>query len=739
MRMKLFLTLAVALIALLPASSARAQATQQTGRTPESGATGNAALAEARKLVAAGDSASAVKLLRSATARDPDNGPLWFEYGALLSAQTRYAWRRGIMPPGAPQLIIAAESSLARATRLAPDSFHYAVAYARHLFGTNVSSMNRAMNVQQSVVRQLESSDSLAAAGSADHIGIMQWRRFETLIGRGAPTWNSFGNSERLNRQNLVRYVAENFRAPPVMYGLALYTDALDYFRYASATDPDNEMYFRHEMMVLAEGRRWNEMGNAAQQRMRERPAQPWPWLVFGLAEHRQGRMRAAQAAFDSGFARLPEADRERLQSIGRLLPIPRTKWYDSLSADGKKTLDELYWNTANPSLLLPTNPLLAEFRARVVYSEMRFTDDEKGIPGASSDKAAIYIRYGPPDAILEGIWNANQGSNIRFDYSQTWFYFKDVMTFAFGQNRGYGSAFQTSGSKTTFDSIAISRPASWSDLPMLGYRVDSIHTQVARFRGQGDSIDVALFSAFRPGALRRNAPMDTSVIQHGVFMVDALGRVVTKVTDTMKSNERDTMHVEPRTFVVRTTLQSSAVRIEALEPDLMQAARTVADISGFTTHGFGTSDLLIAEKVGPEVSQGNGRWTGYAIAPFIGGKVTRGTPIGLLWETYEPASRNGSGKLKVTIAIQKETEKGLVALGGRVIGGLREAVSGNRTFDRVGVAYEREFPSAPVVVDHIMVELGRLDPGRYRVTLTVTDLIGGQSVNRTQLFTIAP
>lgn len=39
----------------------------------------------------------------------------------LLSAWTRAHWRKGIMPGGVPQRIIAAESSLARAMHLAPE------------------------------------------------------------------------------------------------------------------------------------------------------------------------------------------------------------------------------------------------------------------------------------------------------------------------------------------------------------------------------------------------------------------------------------------------------------------------------------------------------------------------------------------------------------------------------------------------------------------------------------------
>jgi hypothetical protein len=38
-------------------------------------------------------------VLRDAAAADPANGPLWWEYGSLLAARTRFAWRRELMRP----------------------------------------------------------------------------------------------------------------------------------------------------------------------------------------------------------------------------------------------------------------------------------------------------------------------------------------------------------------------------------------------------------------------------------------------------------------------------------------------------------------------------------------------------------------------------------------------------------------------------------------------------------------
>jgi GWxTD domain-containing protein len=724
--------------AFLLAAQASAQTAPQTEKEKAIAAASAKSLADARALVAAGDSAAAVKLLLSAVQKDPNNGPLWFEYGSILSAQSRYAWRKVFMSGGAAQLITAAETSLARATRLSPDSADYMVAYGKHLWGTHTTDIGRASRLQQDAYAMRKADgDSVSGAVSADMLGMFMWRRFEPLIGRGTPLQID-GSMNFLSRRNLVQFIKENYRPPEKMFGLSLYEEALSYFREARTADPDVELYFRHEMMALAEYGRWNEMAAIAKRRAAERPGQPWPWLVLGLSQYHLNRKADASAALDSGFARLPDADRQRLSSISRLMPRGRDAWYDSLALPAKEQLQQLYWNTANPTMLLPGNVLHDEFRARAVFAELRFTDEDKPIPGTQTAKGEVYMRFGPPEIVMAGTI-VPRHIDPAFENMTSWVYVNELMIFTFGQNRLSGTSYQTTGSRVDFDSSKIDRPVAWTNLPVLRNRVDSVSAQVARFRAAGDSVDVAIFSGIRTGSLRRNAQNPTSSIKYGVFFVDALGRELTRRAETISSSESDTLALMQRNVFMRTTARASAARVEALEPDLMQAARAITDLSGFTTAGFGISDLLIASNVTAPGSTASARWTDYKIASLTGGLVKRSEPLALLWENYEPAANGGSGKLQVSIQVQRETDRGLVAMAGRVIGGLREAVGANRGSNKVGISYVREFPASPVVVDHLMVDLGRLEPGRYRVSLTVTDAIRNVTASRMQRFTIVP
>ena len=717
--------LSTALLAQAPSTEDK-----RTARDSARARASNDALALARTLARSGDTTTAVRILREATERDNQNGPLWYELGSLLSAKTRPHWRKGLMPNGIPSLIIAAETSLALAMRLSPDSVGYAVDYAKHLWSTNTTSLRMATRVQERAFEKLgEGSDSSALAESADQLGIMLWRRYEPAIARRVYADITQRPDVRASAEAMATYLAENKPDPQSERTRALYDEAVRYFHLASETDPDVQLYFRHEMVALSEARRWQEVRLAATSRLRERPAQAWPWLILGLSEHWLGRQAAASVAFDSGFARLDPADRERMLSIQRLIPTRRVKMFDTLSVELKSTFQEQFWNFADPSMLIPGNTFYDEFRARVVYAELRFADDEKGRNGADTHQGEVYIRYGPPDRMGSSTTNGATG--------MTWTYLREHLQFTFTRNWGYGTSFYTSDSHTLAEQVAYDRAVGFMNVPELRRGIDSISAQVARFRSRGDSIDVAVFAALRPGALRRGSPVDSSVILHGVILVNAMGEEITRAATKLVTAERDTLAMLPREFVVRTTADMRAARVEAADPDIRSIARSVMILPEFETNGFGVSDLLIAAKVEQPSGREAARWNEFRITPLVGSIVARGAPLHLLWESYESAKDGGKSRLRYAVSVQRETEKGFIAISSRVLTGLRGAITGARRNDELTVTYDREFAALPVLVDGLNLDVGQLEPGRYRVSLAVTDLLRNSTATRVQRFMI--
>lgn len=686
-----------------------------------------AAITLARQLAAEGDTATAVEYLRDAAASAPQDPYVWHEYGMLLSAWSKAYWRRGIMPSGIPQRIIVAETSLARAMRLAPDSASYAIHYGQQLWGSNFTSMSSATRAQETaMLRAIRIGDSASIALSGDALGLFLWRRYEPLINRRVDV-GALGYTDQdfvLEPYKFRVYIENGTKLVSPPLGEALYEESLAHFRRAREYLLDDELPFRHEAMALAARDRWEELASIARTRVAQRPAQMWPWLALGIAQQRLKNFAAASIALDSGYARMPDTARVRLLNAKQLLATPRAKFFDTLSVERRAQLAGVYWSAASPTMLVVGNPVYDEFRARVAFAEMMWTNEEMRLRGAESDRGEVFIRWGPPDLI-----STHPGAPLS---RLSWMYRSLGLTFFFGQAPLFGTANLEEYYRTyVLEPNEWKRPASWANLPLMRRGVDSIPVQIARFRGVRDSVDVALFAGVPTGALRVGLPTDSSVIKTGVFVLDAAGRVQMRQLDPLRSGQRDSTALESRQWRMRVPTSAAYMRVDALEEDAMHVARVIRDVAGFSTTGFGVSDMVIGTQIAAPQAQNTARWTNFTIGPIAGNAIRTGKPLDLLWEVYEPTVRDERVSYRVAITVQREARGGLTGVVARLSGSLRDAVVRNRGSERVGVEYDRTAPASSVFAESLRLNLGSSRAGRYRLTLTVTDLYSGLVTSR--------
>jgi hypothetical protein len=288
-----------------------------------------------------------------------------------------------------------------------------------------------------------------------------------------------------------------------------------------------------------------------------------------------------------------------------------------------------------------------------------------------------------------------------------------------------YGTAFVMDRSEQLEPEIQL-RPARWDNLPMFRRGIDSMPVQVARFRRSADSLDLAVFAGIRAGALRSPLHTDTSILKTGVFAVDALGDVQTRVADVLRTGERDTLALTSRTWRTTVSAGASYLRVEAFEPEAFRVARAIRELTGFPTAGFGLSDLLIGTSITAPSNADSARWTDYRIAPVTGNALPVRRPVDLLWEVYEPAARDGSVRYRVAISVQRVERSGLIGVVARLGGSVRDAVVRSSGRDRIGVEYERTAAVRSRRTELIRLDLGNARAGRYVMTLEVTDLNAG-------------
>ena len=645
----------------------------------------------AEQLATAGDTAGAVRVLKTAAEASSRNAPLWHAYGILLYAWTRPHWRQMPMPAGIPARIVAAESSLARAMVLAPDSARYAIDYARNLFNTNTTSLSAAQRAEYRAVAAAErTSDTAMMVRSAEHLGVLLWRKYEQ-------------DANRTDRPS---------------QGDALYNEALEYFRFARIAAPDDERALRREAMALADRARWPELKTMARERIAKKPSQAWPWLALGLAEHRMESYPAAVAAFDTGFKLLNVQDRERLLSMHRILPRAVSSMLDTASDAFREKMIRSFWNIADPALLVPGNPAQSEFHARLVFAELLWTDDENPIQGAESDKGAVHISFGPPDYIIDGAWVYLPPVSRVFRFTQTW---------------GYGTAELPPAMK---DSLKVQRSFGYdfSNVPLVARALNLVELQIARFRAEGDSVDLFVASQLPVGALRHDLATEESQLRSGVFTIDEKGKVLTDKRSTVVVKQVPENAAILRTQYHRTDTSARVVRVELLEPDAQRVASGSEFLAGFSTSGFGVSDLILSPLISPPKNPDSSRWYDFNVQPALGSTYERNGRMSILWEVYGLSAVEGTSRFRVSIEINRITEKGVIATAVRLLGGIRGTNDGRNSR---AVSYERQVRHREEVAESIQLDLSTAPVGRYELKLTITDLGSGKSASRTRAYEI--
>lgn len=190
--------------------------------------------------------------------------------------------------------------------------------------------------------------------------------------------------------------------------------------------------------------------------------------------------------------------------------------------------------------------------------------------------------------------------------------------------------------------------------------------------------------------------------------------------------------------YTLRANEPVSAVRVEAVETELQRAARAIKPLGDFATTGFGTSDLLLAQSVAEPTNRAAKRWTDFSTTPLAGNIATATSSVALVWETYFPTDTSRTARLHVTIGVARDGNDGLVRHAVRLLSGMRNALYGNQRSDGQTISYTREFPVTSIAVEHVQLDIGSREPGRYLVSITVTNLNSGESVSTSQLLEIA-
>ncbi|MDQ6612022.1 MAG: GWxTD domain-containing protein, partial [Gemmatimonadota bacterium] len=649
-------------------------------------------------ITAHGDSTRALAMLDSMVRKNSKDGPAWNRIG-LINLNMVGARRTDAIIKDQKDVrrLLAADSALRLATTYAPDSSQYWLDLMHYSLRSSYASMRLAADGQstKALTAAERKGDSIRIALAADEHGMSAWRRYEVQGNRAMlPFGQKVDLAQLLDASGThtkdLDLVAHKIEPPT---GTGAFNTALADFRRSTAADPTSLRSSRHVFMALADKGRWEEMVAEGKRRAALSPFDYQAWLAMGLAQHRLGHEKESKVAFDSAFVLLDDETQARFDRLTRILrpttlnsggatktkdgkkfaALSDSANYAAASAAERRNTDAVYWMLADPLAATPENEVRLEFLSRVTFAEFLWTNEDRGLRGADTDRGDLHVRYGPPDKqmTISGSTSdddASQGSNATL----VWAYNNGLM-FVFDLPPGFGTATVALNNRDAVSHMEASVPVAWTNVPATRI-LDTIAVRTVRFRAEHDSSDVLVTALIPMDSLVRGMKdVDRLPVDIDIRVYDA--HALTHGVESLQSSVRldSTAAASRRLWTRRLGAGTNVVRIEAVQMDTKRAARSVTVVNTPAEHGFGMSDLLFG---GPaQIDPANvKRWSDVDITPTMGA-YKRGAQLGFVWEMYDLTPKDGQVNYRVSVSIIPVDRKNGISFAFKLLSGLGQTL----------------------------------------------------------------
>jgi GWxTD domain-containing protein len=612
-----------------------------------------------------------------------------------------------------------ADSATARAVYLAPDSGRYQLTRAMYFLAGELPMVREGAGeaYRRGLSAAQRAQDSAVIAELAIELGLWYWRTYDGLahrrrIGLDAPLRELVERAE--SRRDLDHLVEVYSAQADPKSGEANYLRSSEFFLIALRARPDDARAWVYSYMSLLALEAWEELESAASVRLRGEPDDVWAWMTMGMALHRTGKAFEAARAFDRALTLFDRREHARLTRLTRLLRPDDSARVAALSDAEQANTESIFWMLADPLTLTAENEHWLEFLSRVTFAELMFTVEEFNQRGADSQRGEVFIRYGAPEEII--------GSGPVFGKYSIWWRYRNGLEFLFELYGPTRMVIERSFAqqRKAYDKM----PHSFVGVPITR-SMDTIPIALTRFRGTGDSADVNIAADIPITALTSGVDLRAGMVQIGFTAFTGAATLLTRDTASLRVEFDDGRSPEPlrRAWRQRFSDVDMGYRVEAFQVESGNSARAFGAIPIGALSGFAISDLLIADSL-HSATTAPLRWNDLAIAPNLG-TIRHGRNLAVAWETYDlGADSTRSSEYSVEIGLVRTDGSRLGRAVARVLSGTLGRAEGRGRDDRVAVSFDRRVPARPVTLDYLTLDLGDLAPGRYRLTITVTDAV---------------
>lgn len=626
---------------------------------------------------------------------DPDNPRYWLELGKLLLMQE--------IRVDAGRVFQRALEMAERADAETLAELHYQLALLREVQWLRFRDRHR-------LPTGIDRLDAAMAYADPRYV----WRMLER-----SSTWAGQGLAER---DQMLEHLRKALEADPAHVGAA--SQLLAYYYDEGYLDE-----------FIAEARRF----------ARSAPSEPKAYLALGLGLHATGRQDEAAGAFQYALELMDPGLAEEFLSVARLMTKDDAEAYADLTPDTRREARRRFWLASDPLYLTPSNEFRAEYLARMAYADLRYGVAEYKLPGWQTDKGVIYVRYGTP--LRQATFSpTNLGEQSVGDPGQigatttVWAYGPRGPVFVFTQNTGYRRARFAGDFRYYADDYRSLQPARMT-APSLPTPVE-MPTQVARFRGAGQTMALEVHALLPLDTLGRLGGVVETTLESGLFVVDPEGVELRRLTnvEAFRVGERAERTVRSWTTDVPPG-RSYLVATELRDPITWATAtfRERVPPRAFPSGSPSLSDILVANRVEPLVEDPASRHA-FAIDAEPTLSFDEGQPVHVYFELYNLVPDDeqfASYELELVVYLQEIFREGLVSqIAGSVADVLGFTPEGGRS---VELRFQREARvlARDLIPEFFSLTLDDPRPGRYTMELQVTDRNGGQVMTANREFFI--
>ena len=417
-----------------------------------------------------------------------------------------------------------------------------------------------------------------------------------------------------------------------------------------------------------------------------------WCAALGGYAAHMGNRFADADSAYRIALSELPAAERCRWLDISDLIEGDLAKRFHSLDCDGRDSLARRILLLGAPLYSVSRTDLFTEQLAR--FTRIRMAEHSESTDGESwgDDVRELMLRYGWPR------WysRSEPPAGSQMEASIT--------------GHDSGMPFDFMPSLHAVDSSAHLGPGDWNlDDPraLTGYApsfarsVHELPSQIAVFRRGDSALVVAAWDA------RRDTTLLGRELQAALVVASPSGELTVARDSGAKTVGR---------LWTEAPLDSGIVSLELLAPAERRAARARVGLPPRDTGRIVLSDLLLYTPTPAGTTLEAVRDSALATSDVSG---ARG--VGVYWETYGPRAPE---PMHFTLAVEQFGVGWLRRTAERLH--LADPTSGLRLqWDEVPQ------PVGGMAARAVKLDLSRLRPGHYRISLTARARTGAATTIR--------